>query len=213
MTQDQWAKGAENQLLDQAVALAPSLGWGARMAKAAGRACGFSDGETELLIPHGAQDLAALLSRRHDARALAALASTNPSQLKIRERIAKGIEARIDAAAGHEAALRRWMGYLALPSHARLGLKLAWESADAIWRWAGDRAVDGNHYSKRALLAEILVTSLLVRLTRGEDAAEAHVDRRIAAVMAFEKRKAQVGRLEIGRRAADVIGRLRYGGL
>ena len=37
-----------------------------------------------------------------------------------------------------------------------LGLRLAWESADALWRWAGDTATDENHYSKRVLLAGIL---------------------------------------------------------
>ena len=43
------------------------------MATMAGAACGFSPGETELLVPRGPEDLAALLSRRHDARGLAAL--------------------------------------------------------------------------------------------------------------------------------------------
>ena len=39
----------------------------------AGKALGMSEGETGLSLPHGPADLAALLSRRHDTRALAAL--------------------------------------------------------------------------------------------------------------------------------------------
>jgi ubiquinone biosynthesis protein COQ9 len=212
MTQDQWAREAEDRLLDAAVELAPQLGWSARMAKAAGRACGFSDGETELLIPHGPADLAALLSRRHDARMMAALEAMNPSPLKIRERIARGIEARIDAAAADEAAMRRWAGFLALPSNAPLGLKLAWESADHIWRWAGDTATDENHYSKRALLAGILTGALAVRLSSGRAAALAFADRRIADVMAYEKWKATSGFRpgDLLAAAARGLGRMRY---
>ena len=58
--------------LDAALTIAPiEEGWTSRMATMAGKACGLSAGETELLLPQGPADLAALLSRRHDARALA----------------------------------------------------------------------------------------------------------------------------------------------
>jgi ubiquinone biosynthesis protein COQ9 len=160
------------------------------MAKLAGRARGLADGETELLLPHGPEDLAALLSRRHDARAMGLLAEVDPTSLKIRERIRRGVEARLDAAATDEPALRRWMGHLALPQNLPLGGRLAWESADVIWRWAGDAATDENHYSKRALLAGILTGAQALRLSSGREAALTFVDRRIDNVMAFETWKA-----------------------
>jgi ubiquinone biosynthesis protein COQ9 len=90
-------------------------------------------------------------------------------------------------------------------------LRLVWESADAIWRWAGDRATDENHYTKRALLAGILASTLLVRLTAGQAAAETQVDRRIEDVMWFERLKGRAGRLHLGALAAGALGRLRYG--
>jgi ubiquinone biosynthesis protein COQ9 len=205
---DSWANEAEAQLLAEALKLAPSMGWTWRMAYAAGAAAGFSKGETELLAPAGPRDLAALFSRACDA---AALADVDPGALKIRARIRRGALARIDAAMAHEVAARRWAGYLALPPNAGLGLRLAWESADVIWRWAGDTATDENHYTKRALLAGILTGTLLVRLADGEAAAQVHLDRRIENVMQFERFKARVGRLELGRLAAGALGRLRYG--
>ena len=82
------------------------------------------------------------------------------------------------------------MGFLLLPANAALGARLLWRSADALWRWAGDTATDENHYSKRAILSEILASTLALRLAHGAEAAEAHLDRRIAQVMAFEKWKA-----------------------
>lgn len=185
-----WAETTEQALLDEALKLAPVHGWTQRTATLAGAALGMSAGETELLIPHGPADLAALLSRRHDARALAALSETDAAGLKIRERIRRAVEARLDAAAADEPALRRWMGFLALPQNLVLGGRLSWESADHLWRWAGDTATDENHYTKRALLAGIVSGATAVRLTSGRDEALAFVDRRIDNVMSFEKWKA-----------------------
>lgn len=208
-----WATATEQQVLDEALKIAPTHGWTLKTATLAGKAAGLSLGETELLIPHGAADLAALLSRRHDARALAMLADLDPAALKIRERIRRGVEARLDAAAQDEPALRRWMGYLALPPNLPLAGKLTWESADAIWRWAGDVATDENHYSKRVLLAGILTGAMAIRMSDGRRAALAFVDRRIDDVMRYEKWKAtsafHPGDWLAG--AARTLGRMRYG--
>jgi ubiquinone biosynthesis protein COQ9 len=206
-----WAAEAEARALAEALKLAPSQGWTWRMAYAAGAAAGLSAGETELLLPEGPRDLAALFSRACDAAAMAALAGVDPTALKIRQRIRQAALARLGAAMAHAAATRRCVGFLALPANAPLALRLVWESADAIWRWAGDRSTDENHYTKRALLAGILASTLLVRLAGGEAAAETHLDRRIEAVMRFERLKARLGRLELGARTAGALGRLRYG--
>jgi ubiquinone biosynthesis protein COQ9 len=206
-----WAAEAEARVLAQALKLAPEQGWTWAMTKAAGAAAGFSLGETELLLPGGPRDLAALHSRACDAATMAALAGVDPTLLKIRERMRRGAMARTDAAMASEAATRRWAGFLALPGNATLGLRLVWESADAIWCWAGDTSTDENHYSKRALLAGILMATLLVRLSQGEAAAAATLARRIEAVMAFERFKGRVGKLQLGAWTAGAMGRLRYG--
>src|ERR1700679_4150847 len=128
-----WAAETEARILAEALKLAPTQGWTWHMAYAAGAAAGFSLGETELLLPGGPRDLAALHSRACDAAALAALADIDPKSLKIRQRIHTGALARIDAAMAAEAATRRWTGFLALPSNASLALRLVWESADGLW--------------------------------------------------------------------------------
>ena len=204
-----WLRRAEQAVLDAALVRAPGMGWTPAMAAAAGADAGFSPGETELILPYGPADLAAHLSRRHDAAALAAL--PDPAGLKIRQRIRAAVLARLDAAAADAPAVRRCSGWLALPPNAAQGLSLAWESADRLWRWAGDVAADENHYSKRAILAGILIAALAVRLQEGEAAAESFVDARIANVMAFEAWKARQRPGEPLRRAAEALGRLRYG--
>ena len=210
---DAWTRDAEAALLEQAIRLAPLEGWTWRMARLAGRAAGFSEGETELLLPRGPADLAALLSRRHDARGLLILDGVDPLDLKVRERIARAVEARLDAAADDEAAVRRCAGFLTLPPNAPLGVRLAWESADVSWRWAGDVATDENHYSKRALLAGILTAAIAIRLNAGRGAAVRFAGRRIDDVMRFERWKATT-RLRPGdalHAAAAALGRMRYG--
>lgn len=207
--QTDWAEATEQQVLDAALTITTTQGWTWPAVRAAGKAAGLSVADTELLLPHGPADLAALLSRRHDARALAAL--PDPATLKIRERIRAAVEARIDAAAADEAGVRRWSGYLALPLNLALGLKLLWESADALWRWAGDTATDENHYSKRAILSGILATALAIRLSSGREAAMTFVDARIENVMSFEKWKAGLKPADLMRDIAAALGKMRYG--
>ncbi|MDR3514120.1 MAG: COQ9 family protein [Caulobacteraceae bacterium] len=206
-----WTEAAEQRLLDAAITLAPSLGWGSVLVSRAARQAGFSEGEAMLIVPNGSRDLAALLSRRHDAAGLAALSGVDPKGLKIRQRIAQAVEARLEAAAADGEAVRRWAGFLALPFNLPLAARLVWESADGVWRWAGDVSVDENHYSKRAILAAILASTLAIRLTSGREAASAYLAARIENVMAFETWKARLKPAEFGREIAAALGRLRYG--
>ena len=206
-----WADAAEQRVLDQALDLAPEVGWNAGLVARAGAQAGLSAGEVGLLLPNGARDLAALLSRRHDRAALEALANTDPSTLKIRARITMGVEARLTAAFADEPALRRGAMFLASPPNVPLALRLAWESADGLWRWAGDLTVDENHYSKRAILSAVLMSTLAVRLARDREAASAHLAARIDNVMRFETWKAGVKPRNVLQEGAEALGRRRYG--
>ena len=209
--QGDWADRMEQTVLDAALGLAPRLGWNGRMVRAACEACGLSRGDEELLLPNRARDLAALLSRRHDDRALAVLAEVDAKSLKMRERIATAVSARMEAGAADLEATRRCAAFLALPMNADLGLKLAWETADHLWNWAGDTATDWNHYSKRTILSGILIPALTMRWFDGREAAESFVAARIENVMAFEKWKAGKDFDAPLKKVADALSRMRYG--
>jgi ubiquinone biosynthesis protein COQ9 len=206
-----WADITEQAVLEAALPLAAGMGWTQALVTASAAKAGLSAAEAGLLLPHGPADLAALLSRRHDRLAQEALLATDPLSLKMRQRISAGILARLDAAMVDEAALHRWAGYLALPHHMPLALRLVWESADVIWRWAGDTATDENHYSKRAIVSGILASALAVHLSSGEEAAKALVAARIDNVMAFEAWKAKRKPSNLGQTLAAALGKLRYG--
>ncbi|MBN8551969.1 MAG: COQ9 family protein [Caulobacterales bacterium] len=205
-----WADRTEQRLLDAAIPRAANLGMTPTLLKAAGAACGLSEGDVGLLLPNGPADLVALLSRRHDDQAMQALAELDAGSLKIREKIARGVSARLEAAAADQEASKRAAGFLTLPQNLSLAARLTWESADRIWRWAGDSATDENHYSKRAILSGILAPALTMRLFDGREPAETFVAARIENVMAFEKWKAGLKVSEPLKAAAETLARMRY---
>lgn len=206
-----WADQAEQRVLDEALRLAPRTGWNSGLVSRALAAAGLSDAEGQLLLPEGTRDLAALLSRRHDAAALARLQAFDAAALKIRQRIREGVVARLDAAQENADVLRPLATFLAFPTNLALALRLTWESADAIWRWAGDTATDENHYSKRAILSGILISTLAVDMASGRVSALSHLDARIDNVMAFEKWKAGLKPMDLASEMVSALARMRFG--
>jgi ubiquinone biosynthesis protein COQ9 len=136
------------------------------------------------------------------------------SKLKIRERIRDLVMLRLEVANPHKEALRRALAILAQPQNAILGARLAWRAADRMWRIAGDKATDFNHYSKRAILVGVYASTTLVFLdddSEGLVRTRGFLDRRINEVMGFEKLKAQWrGSRERLPSLSRFLGRLRY---
>ena len=199
---DDWTTAAEARVLDAALGLAADRRWDTALCAAASAAAGLSPADAALLLPRGPADLAALLFQRHDEAALSALAPVDVPSLKVRVRLSQAVMARIDAAMQDETAVRRTALFLAAPFNAPLAAALGWRTADRLWRWAGDTATDENHYSKRAILSALLLSTLTVRLSAGRAAAQAHLSARIETVMRFEAWKARLPR------AGDLIGDL-----
>ena len=133
---------------------------------------------------------------------------------KIRERIRRLVQFRLDALAGREEALRRALAIMAMPHNAVAALRLGWASADAMWRLAGDTATDYNHYTKRLTLGALYASTLAVFAhdeSDGHADTRAFLERRIDGVMRFEKAKAQLFKPSEQRFSpARLLGRLRY---
>lgn len=136
--------------------------------------------------------------------------------MKIRERITALVAARLEVLETDREGLRRAVAILAAPPHLPKAAKLGWRSADKMWRLAGDKATDYNHYTKRTLLAAVYGSTISVFLDDDSDNfadTRAFLDRRIENVMQFEKVKAKVvGKDREGFNMARFIGRLRYRG-
>jgi ubiquinone biosynthesis protein COQ9 len=135
-------------------------------------------------------------------------------QLKVRERIRDLVLFRIETFGPRKEALRRALAVLALPQNAMTGARLAWRSSDRMWRIAGDRATDFNHYTKRGILSALYTSTMLVFLddeTEDIVTTRGFLDRRIDDVMKIEKLKASWrGSRQRLPSLSRFLGRLRY---
>lgn len=163
----------------------------ARAAAAAGR----SKAELAAALPGGAVDLLRWWSMRADQAAAAAAGEHREPPMKIRKKVAAGVEARLGYLRPHKEAARRAAAFLALPGNAPTGARLIWSASDAIWQAMGDPSTDFNFYSKRAILAGV-ISSTMARwfADDSEDmaATKEFLRNRIENVMQFEKFKARV---------------------
>jgi ubiquinone biosynthesis protein COQ9 len=212
---------ADDRTLDELrLALAPEIaraavfdGWTDDALRQAAALAGVDPAVARLAFPDGAMDMIAAWIDCTDAKMQAAFADGALDRLKVRERIRALLQFRLDAAAGHEEALRRALALQAMPHNLARTLRIGWRSADLMWRLAGDTATDYNHYTKRAILMGIYSATLAVWVeddSDGKAESRAFLDRRIEGVMKFEKAKAQLLNRREGFDVARFLGRLRY---
>ena len=202
------------KLAPEIAAAAVFEGWSAAALDQAAEACGANPQVARLAFPGGAMDMIEGWIATVDARMAAAFDPAVLSSMPIRERIRALVWFRLESVAGLEEAVRSALAIQARPRNALRSAGFGWSSADMMWRLAGDRAADYNHYTKRAILASIYAATLAIFIDdESENKADsrAFLDRRIDGVMKFEKAKAQL--LGGGGEHFDVmrfLGRLRY---
>jgi ubiquinone biosynthesis protein COQ9 len=224
-TMDQ-ADFADMTLDELAIALGPEIaasavfdGWNDTALEAAAEMAGVDPDVARLAFPADSANGRAMQMieawiRSVDRAMEAEWPEERLAQLKIRERIRTLVAFRLEAVADIDEAVRRALAIMAMPQNAPRALRLGWDSADLMWRLAGDRATDYNHYTKRAILAGLYSSTLAVFVnddSEGKEDTYAFLDRRIEGVMKFEKVKAQFlgGDRELPS-LTRFLGRLRY---
>jgi ubiquinone biosynthesis protein COQ9 len=212
---------ADATLDEMRAALAPLVaanaafdGWSKAALTMAADQAGLDRDVAALVFPGGAVEMIDAWFAHVDRVMAEKLPPARLAPMKIRERIAALVEARLEAVKEDREALRRALAILAMPQNVAHGVKLAWRSADAMWRAAGDTATDYNHYTKRAILAGVYGATVTVFLNdESEDLADtrAFLGRRIDGIMRFEKTKTGVIRRTRNLPSLSrFVGRLRY---
>ncbi|MBM3486465.1 MAG: COQ9 family protein [Alphaproteobacteria bacterium] len=179
------------RLLAAVLTHVPFDGWSAAALRAGARDSGIDAATALRLFPDGPAGLIAAFSAEADRAILDTLAATDLAPLRMPERIALAVRARIEAIAPHREAARRAAAHLALPNASALGARLLYRTVEAMWTGAGDRAADFSWYTKRATLAAVYAATLLAWFddrSEGNAATWAFLDRRLADV-------ARLGRL------------------
>jgi ubiquinone biosynthesis protein COQ9 len=202
-------------------ALAPLLGshaafdgWSERAIAMAAAELGVPAERGRIAFPDGPVQMIDAWFDWVDRHMLAAFPPERIEDMKVRERIGALLTHRFETLLPYKEALRRALAMLAMPQNALAASRLAWRSADRIWRVAGDTATDYNHYTKRAILIGVYGSTTLVFLddeSEGFAVTRAFLDRRIGDVMRFEKAKARfTGGAAHQPSLTRFLGRLRY---
>ena len=161
-------------------------GWSRAALKAGVADAGLGIDMALRAFPGGIPDLVDHSADWADRRMLEELAGLDLAAMRVRDRVAAGVKARLQVLAPYREATRRALAYLALPPNAPMAARLTWRTVDAIWYAAGDEAADFNFYTKRGLLLPVYMATVLYWLSdQSEDFAAtwAFLDRRIAEVM------------------------------
>lgn len=212
---------ADPTLDELRVILAPAVadaavfdGWSREAVRLAAEQEGYDPDVALLAFAGGGMDMIEGWIASTDAAMTAAFPPERLASMKVRERIRAMVWFRLERAEMREEALRRALAIMAMPQNAARSLRTGWRSADLMWRLAGDRATDYNHYTKRAILASLYGATLAVFAddrSEGKVDTRAFLDRRLDGVMRFEKVKAQLlGRERDGFSVVRFLGRLRY---
>lgn len=212
---------SDTSLEDLRLRLAPLVadaavfdGWSAQAVRAAAEQSDIDSEVAVYAFRGGAMEMVAAWIGSIDRAMVQALSSDELAAYPVRERIRRLVQFRLDALAGREEALSRALTVMAMPQNVPEALRLGWQSADVMWRLAGDRATDYNHYTKRAILGGVYAATLAIFAdddSLGKTQTKAFLDRRIEGIIKFEKAKARFVRPADERFSmARFLGRLRY---
>jgi ubiquinone biosynthesis protein COQ9 len=185
----------QDTLLAKLLEEAAFAGWTESALEKAAEAAGYKKEYGRIAFPLGIAEAASLYIKQCDEAMLAALSGENFAAMKIRERIAAAVWARLQVYAPHKEAVRGLVAYFSLPLNAARATKHLAATCSAIWYAAGDNATDYNWYTKRVLLAGVYSSTLLYWL---KDESEGSVDtkeflnRRIDNVMEIQKAKGRL---------------------
>jgi ubiquinone biosynthesis protein COQ9 len=189
-------------------------GWTAKAVESAAAQAGIDMAQAKLAFPKDPAQMVDAYIQGVDEAMEAHFSPDRIAALKVRERIRALIWYRLEVMGSAREAVRTGLSILAMPRNAAAGLRIAWRSADLMWRIAGDTATDYNHYSKRLILSGVYGSTLLAWLDdQSEGWAETSdfLDRRLAGVMRFEKWKASWAGSDLHRPSLTrFLGRLRY---
>jgi ubiquinone biosynthesis protein COQ9 len=184
-----------DDLLAALLPIAAEKGWTQTAIADAATIAGLTEGQVALAAPRGVVDLIDAFADWADQQMLGDIEGLDLLSMKVRARVRAAIWARLTALVPHRAAEAKAMAAMARPLRGASAPGLVWRTADRIWTALGDASTDENYYSKRTILAGVLVAVTVRSLADTDPTMEAtarFLDQRIDNVMQFEKLKARL---------------------
>lgn len=191
------APDPRDRLLDAALPHVAFDGWSDAALRAGARDLGGDAPHAGLVFPGGARDAITRFSRRADRSMADAAEASGLAGMRVSERVALVVRARLDGLAPWREAVRRGAAWLALPHNQPLGFRLLCHTVDDAWHAAGDRSADFSFYTRRALLAGAVATTTLFWLDDDSEAAAAtaaFLDRRLGDALRIRRARSGIER-------------------
>ena len=188
----------ETRLLLAIVAQVPFEGWTEKALEGGGRSAGLSRAAAQEIFPDVRAVVCAFSVWANQAMMARIAAEKLYDRMRVRDKVAYALRARLEALAPYREAQRRLTLWYALPHHAPLAVRNLATLCDIIWKAAGDTSTDYNFYSKRVLLSYVVKTTTLFWLSddsQNAQASWAFLDRRIAEVLKLGKAAGSLGNL------------------
>ena len=158
-------------VLEAALPDVPFDGWTDDLMTRAAARLKMSDADVAAVFPHGALDLLVYFAEWADGKMAEKLAGKKFESMRIRDKIAYGVETRLEILTPHKEAVKAGLAKMALPPRSFRLPKLVWNTADVIWIAAGDTSTDYNRYTKRMLLSGVITSTVLFWLNDSSEGA------------------------------------------
>lgn len=161
-------------------------GWTERALHAGLVDAGFAPDDLAFLFPRGPIEAIEVWGDLVDRRMVERVREMPLGTMRVRDKVAAAVMARLAEVEPHKEAARRALAVLALPVNAAAAARITARTVDSVWRAIGDRSSDFNWYTKRATLAAVHGATLLFWLgddSPGAERTRAFLDRRIDSLM------------------------------
>jgi ubiquinone biosynthesis protein COQ9 len=179
------------KILQAILAQVPFDGWTDAAYAQAIKQAGFARGAADKLMPNGIRDAIELFSAWADQAMQARIKAEHGfARLRVRDKIAFAVRARLEFMTPYREAVRRLALWYTLPFNLPLGIRRLAKTVDLMWQAAGDTSTDYNFYTKRVLLSAVLKATIIYWLddkTPDCQASWEFLDRRISEILKVGK--------------------------
>lgn len=187
-----------NRLLEAILPHVSFDGWTDSALEAGIADAGMDGLAIDRLFPGGSIEIVEYFSSWSDKKMLDALLSQNLDDLRLRERVSLAIKLRLKVLSAHRETVRRTAAFSALPGNILRAGRSVYQTVDTIWYAVGDQSADFSFYTKRALLAAVIMSTSLFWLDdESEDSLATwdFLDRRISDVMKISSLRSRVKKI------------------
>ena len=181
------------KILKQALIDINTYGFNENMLIHVAENCNLSKGTLGRLFPEGIYELKEYFFNQTDIEMLKKINQVENKAIRIRDKIYNGVIIRLEIFQKNKDSIKHI--FVSESSSPIKSIKNLWNTADLIWRSAGDTSTDYNHYTKRLLLSWVYLSTLLCWFndkSKNIEETKLFLNRRIDEVLKFGKTSASI---------------------